>query len=207
MRGRRWPRVAGATLIELVVSSALVLLLMGEVWYLASAGSRFYLKIKGKTEIQKSALIALRWFSKDLAEGAPLSFRHYDPDLGIDTSYDGMVFGSPKDVNDQVYYNDSGQLLWTSVIGYYIDPSNNILYRTKLPLPDTDYPTRAPLIDDSLYHINLLARISERRAIAHHVVNLTTEQSTQSVKVEVHCRDEDLGFGLKVQTRLEMKNR
>lgn len=207
MSSRRSRRISGSTLIELVVSSALVVLLMGEVWYLTSAGSRFYLKIKGKTEMQKSALIALRWFSKDLAEGAPLSFRHYDPELGMETSYDGLVFGSPKDVNDQVYYNGSGQLLWTSIIGYYIDPTNNNLYRTKLPLPDSDYPTRAPLIDDSLYHIDRMATISERRAIAHHVVDLTSEQSTQSVKIVVHCRDEDLGFGLKVQTRLEMKNR
>ena len=125
----------------------------------------------------------------------------------MEPSYDGLVFGSPKDVNDQVYYNGSGQLLWTSIIGYYIDPTNNNLYRTKLPLPDSDYPTRAPLIDDSLYHIDRMATISERRAIAHHVVDLTSEQSTQSVKIVVHCRDEDLGFGLKVQTRLEMKNR
>lgn len=180
---------------------------MGELWYMASTGSRFYLKMKGRTEMQKSALIALRWFSKDLAEGAPLSFRHYDPDLGAATAYDGLVFGSPKDVTEEVFYNDAGKLLWTSVIGYYIDPANNVLYRTKLPIPGPDYPTTAPRIDDTLHHVDLMANIAERRAIANHVINLTSEQGTQSVKIVVHCRDEDLGFGLKVETRLEMKNR
>ena len=43
MAGRH-PKQLGATLVELVVASALVLLIMGELWMLLQTGTRFYLR-------------------------------------------------------------------------------------------------------------------------------------------------------------------
>lgn len=179
---------------------------MGEVWMLLQAGSRFYLKVRGQTEIQKNALISLRWLSKDLAEGAPLSFRHYDPDNpSITTSHNGLVFGSPKDLDEKVSYNLQGRLLWNSVIAYYIDPDTQQLFRAKQLL---DEPVnQAPQIQDDIHHVDILAGAESRRVIAREAVDINTKQGIQSIEVKLKFRDRKLGFGLTVQTRLEMKNK
>lgn len=188
------------------MSSVLVLLLLGEVWWMLQAGGRFYLRVRSQTSIQKSALIGLRWFTKDLAEGAPLSFRHYDPENpAIETVHNGLVFGSPKDLNEVAVYNDTGRLMWPSVIGYYIEPETNTLFRTKVLLDEPQ--RRAPQILDDIHHIDLLAEEPLRRAVAHNVINIKTEQGTQNLEIKLHCRDEEVGFGLTVRTRLEMKNK
>ena len=179
---------------------------MGEVWMLLQTGSRFYLRVRGQTEVQKNALISLRWLSKDLAEGAPLSFKHYNPDNpSITTTHNGLVFGSPKDLDERVNYNDQGRLLWNSVTAYYIDPETGQLYRAKQLL---DKPAnQAPQIQDDIHHVDILAASEFRRVIARKAIDIDTKQGIQSVEVKLRFRDEELGFGLTVQTRLEMKNK
>lgn len=144
--------------------------------------------------------------STDLAEGAPLSFKHYDPDNpSITTDRNGFVFGSPKDANEAASYNEEGRLLWTSVIGYYIDPASKDLIRAKILL---DEPKEsAPQILDELYHISLMEAASNRRMVAQDAYDIETVQGPQDIQVTLRFRDEDLGFGLKIQTRLEMKNK
>ena len=205
MAGRH-PKQLGATLVELVVASALVLLIMGELWMLLQTGTRFYLRSRAQSDEQRHALIALRWMSTDLAEGAPLSFKHYDPDNpSITTDRNGFVFGSPKDANEAASYNEEGRLLWTSVIGYYIDPASKDLIRAKILL---DEPKEsAPQILDELYHISLMEAASNRRMVAQDAYDIETVQGPQDIQVTLRFRDEDLGFGLKIQTRLEMKNK
>ena len=205
MAGRH-PKQLGATLVELVVASALVLLIMGELWMLLQTGTRFYLRSRAQSDVQRHALIALRGMSTDLAEGAPLSFKHYDPDNpSITTDRNGFVFGSPKDANEAASYNEEGRLLWTSVIGYYIDPASKDLIRAKILL---DEPKEsAPQILDELYHISLMEAASNRRMVAQDAYDIETVQGPQDIQVTLRFRDEDLGFGLKIQTRLEMKNK
>lgn len=201
------------TLMELIVSSALVLLLMGMVWMLLQLGSKFYLKVRAQSEIQTNALIALRWMSKDLAEGAPRSFRHYSPDSQTRSSINnGIVFGSPKDLDDKVSYSDSGRMLWSAINAYYIDSETNEFFRLKTPI--SEKTTIAPRIEDELYHIDLLASSTSsaggevrRRVIARMATELEIIQGVQEVEVVLTFRDESLGYGLTVRTMMEMKNR
>jgi hypothetical protein len=189
-----------------MVSSGLVLLLLGQIWMMLQAGTRFYLKVRGQSEVQRDALLALRWLSKDLAEGASLSFRHYNPDNpSIDTVRNGLVFGSPKDLEGNVHYDSRGRLLWTSVTAYYIDPDTNTLFRTKKALDE--HQVSAPLINDEDHGVDLLADIEDRRTIARNVIDIETVQGPRNVRVTLRCRNEELGFGLTVRTKLEMKNK
>lgn len=203
------PRSRGTTLVELIVASSLVLLLMGELWMLLQTGSRFYLRSRSQSDLQRNALIALRWMSTDLAEGAPLSFKHYEPEFMATTDRDGFVFGSPKGEGEQVEYNDKGRLLWSSVIGYYIDPETKDLIRARMPVK-SEPTVVAPQINDSDYHIEELSKTREeikKRIVAQMAYDIKTTQGPQDVLVKLRFRDEDLGFGLTVQTRLEMKNK
>ncbi|MCA9779330.1 MAG: hypothetical protein KC800_21535 [Candidatus Eremiobacteraeota bacterium] len=204
MRNRR--RSIGATLVELVVASALVLLIMGELWMLLQTGTRFYLRSRSQSDVQRHALIALRWMSTDLAEGAPLSFKHYDPDNpSIVTDRNGFVFGSPKGMDEEASYNDEGRLLWTSVIGYYIDPETKDLIRAKMLLEEPK--ESAPQILDELYHVTLMEGAPNKRMVAKEAYDIVTVQGPQDIQVTLRFRDEDLGYGLTIQTRLEMKNK
>lgn len=205
-------RRSGISIVELMVSSGLVLLLLGELWMLLQTGTKFYLRVRGQTEVQRQALFALRWLSKDLSEGAPLSFRHYNPDNpSITTVRNGLAFGSPKNANGQVTYNPQGRIEWHSVLGYFIDPESNNFLRTQYILPTSTPPTPAtiaPQINDDEHHVDLLATSSlEKRVIAQKIVDIETEQAPGNVKVVLKFRDEEMGFGLSVETRLEMKNK
>ena len=196
----------GVTLIELIVASLLVTLLMVELWMLLQTGSRFYLKARSQSDLQRHALIALRWMSTDLAEGAPLSFRHYDPDNpSIVTNRNGFVFGSPKNLAGDILYDEEGRLSWNSVVGYYIEPEGGDLFRVRVATPDAT--SSAPQILDDLYHVDVIYDAPSKRKVAEKAFDIDIVQGIQDVSVILRLRDEDLGHGLTVKTRLEMKNK
>lgn len=183
----------------------LVLLLMGELWALLQTGSRFYLKARSQADLQRHALIALRWMSTDLSEGDTFSFKYYNPE-SVSTDREGIVFGSPKGLSEEIIYDSSGGLTWNSVVGYYIEPDSGDLYRTRVPLDSSQSNESAPQIKDEFYHIELMANAKHKRKVAEKAYDMEAQTGPQDVMVYLKFRDEDLGFGLTVQTRLEMKN-
>lgn len=206
---RKW---SGVSIVELLVSSGLVLLVLGEIWFLLQAGGRFYLRARGQSEVQRNALFALRWLTKEVTEGNPVSFRHYETEsesgeaeeAGEAGEIEGLVFASPKDNDGQVRYDSKGRIQWASIVAYYIEPESKILYRTSIELDELT--SKVPQIDDETHHVNILSALPNRRVIARGIIDLTTEQGPRNVLLEIHSRDEEAGAGLKVRTRLEMKN-
>ena len=174
---------------------------MAEIWGIVSLGSRFYLKLKAQSGAQKEALLALRWLSKDLSEGSSISFRAYEPPF---TTREGIVFGAPKDENGAVAYSDKGLLLWQSVVCYYIDPADRTMYRAQQNLGSPG--TAPPIINNTTQSVDVMAGLNNPRTIARNIYQLETVQATENVQVKLWIRDEELGYGLKVQSRLEMKN-
>ena len=132
----------GASLIELTVASLIVLLLMLEIWRLVAAGSRFYHRARSQSDVQRNSLIALRWMAKDLSEGSTISFREYKTDGPTPMTHAGIVFGSPTvPGTSSVNYDAKGRMIWSSVIGYFIDPADKTLYRQQIPLADPSLPS------------------------------------------------------------------
>lgn len=196
----------GASLIELTVACAIVMLLMLEIWKLASAGARFYHRARSQSDVQRNSLLALRWVAKDLSEGSTISFRQYSVDGATPMTHAGIVFGSPSEAGTgAVSYDSNGRMLWSSVIGYFIDPDDNTLYRQQLALP-APRKTFPPVIDNDTQSTDVLAGLPGPRVVARQIQTIKTIQGPKDIRVELSTRDEQLGFGLKVQTRLEMKN-
>lgn len=195
----------GVSLVELLVASAIVGLLMLEIWKLVAAGSTFYHRVRSQGEVQRNTLLALRWIAKDLSSGTTFSFRQYDTDGTVPVTHPGIVFGSPSQLDSSsVAYDDRGRMLWSSIIGYYIDPSDNVLYRQQILLPESkQFP---PTIDDDEHSTDVLAQRPAPRLVARHIKEIVTRQGPKDIRIELSSRDEELGFGIKVQTRLEMKN-
>lgn len=188
------------------MASAIVVLLMLEVWKLVSAGARFYHRARSQSDVQRNSLLALRWIAKDLSEGSSISFRQYSVDGTSPATHPGIVFGSPTPVgNGPVEYDSNGRMLWSSVIGYYIDPNDSTLYRQQLALaaPKKTFP---PVIDNDTQSTDVMAGVPNPRVVARQIQTIKTVQGPKDIRVELSTRDEDLGFGIKVQTRLEMKN-
>lgn len=194
---------AGVSLVELIVASFIVGLLMLEIWGLARSGSRFYLRARSQGDIQRNSLLALRWMSKDLGEGSAISFREYAA-VGGSSSRAGIVFGSPSDTSGSVHYDDKGHILWSSVIGYYIEPSDGALYRQQMMLPAPQL--FAPTIDNDTHSPDHLAGLPGPRPVARHIHSIETTQGPSDILVKLVTRDEEIGYGITVQTRLEMKN-
>ena len=192
-----------------MVASLIVGLLMLMIWRLVATGAQFYRKVKSQGDIQRDSLLALRWMAKDLSEGSAVSFRKYvtETSEGVPTGFThaGIVFGSPnvKDTGN-VAYNAKGRMLWSSVIGYYIDPVDNTLYRQQLALGSSK--TFPPIIENNLHSTDVMAGRPGPRVVARNIHKIETTQGPKDVKIELSTRDTVLGFGIKVQTRLEMKN-
>lgn len=204
----------GTSLIELIVASFISGLILLEIYWLAHAGSQFYRRTRGQSEIQRESLLALRWMSKDLAEGSALSFRYYKKfptPGGAPERWHGISFGSflAADGSGVARQNGTGRMLWASVICYYIDNDDHGLYRQVRGLAD---PTQTipPIIDDSLDAPKVMAALPKGgttyRPIARGVQEISVVQGPKDVQLKLDVRDVDLGFGIEVQTRLEMKN-
>ena len=191
-----------------MVASIIVGLLTFEIWSLVRAGSKFYVRVRGQGEIQRNSLMALRWITKDLGEGSAVSFREYTTDGGEgqanNVSRPGISFGSPTDANGAVSYDPDGRLLWKSVVGYYIESNDGTLYRQVLELDSPQ--TYAPTIDNDKHSPDEFADMPRPRVIARHIDSIDTTQGPSDILVKLVSKNEDLGYGITVQTRLEMKN-
>ncbi len=194
----------GASLIELIVAMLIVMILMVLIWRLVSTGAQFYHRARSQSDVQRNTMLSLRWIAKDLSEGATISFREYNPPT---FAYPGIVFGSPVRPSDgRVHYDSSsGRMYWGSVIGYYIDPADKCLYRQQVQLPDVTR-TYPPVIDNDTQSTDHLASLPRSRLVARQIHEISTQQGPKDIKIVLATRDEELGFGIKVQTRLEMKN-
>lgn len=200
----------GASLIELIVASFIVGLMMLEIWKLVAAGSTFYRRARSQSEIQRNSLLALRWMARELSEGSSIAFRGYPTEntLGeaTGTVHGGIAFGSPQLTGEpRVTYNSEGRMLWASVICYFIDPNDFTLYRQQVPLP-APFRTSPPIIDNDEHHPDVMARRPRPRVVARHIRKIESQQGPKDIIIKLSTRDTELGFGINVQTRLEMKN-
>ncbi len=200
----RFPQ-RGASLIELIVSSLIVGLLMIAIWRLVAAGSQFYHKVRSQGDVQRNSLLALRWIARDISSGSTISFREFKTDGASPVTHPGIAFGSPTVTGtSDVSYDGKGRLLWSSVIGYFIRPEDNTLYRQQIPL--SDIKTFPPTISSDAHSTDVMAGLPNPRLVARHIHDISTTQGPKDIKIQLSTRDEELGFGIKVQTRLEMKN-
>ncbi len=203
MSARDALRQRGATLVELIVASLLVGLIMSQVLALIVYGNRFYLKVRSQTEVQRSALLAFRWINSDLMEGTSFSFRFYQEEDGGPA----FSFGSPKTEDGGVEYDTYGRLLWSSVIGYYLDSDDEgVLYRVLLAIPSDERSVNPPVMSRDEHGPIALRERGPGRVIARHVHSIEIEQGPENIEVVLHARHQELGFGLKLQTKLEMRN-
>lgn len=193
-------RLRGATLIELLIASSLSLLIMGLLWYQMQAGQKFYLRVRAQGDIQRGALQAVRWIARDVIHGNAGNLNSFT------TPVIGMSFASPEDSAGATTYADTGAIEWRSTVIYYIDDATKNFYRVQRDYPGgkQDYPEP---IGVSLTPAAVAGNLSMKpRLVAEHIIDLTVERFPKNIMLNMKARQEALGFGISVRTRLEMKN-
>lgn len=190
----------GVTLVELLIASSLSVLIMVLLWYQMSAGQKFYLRVRGQGEIQRGALQAVRWIARDVIHGNAGNLNAYT------TPVIGMAFASPEDTAGNTTYASTGAIEWRSTVIYYIDDATKNFYRVQIDYPggrqDFPEPVGGPLSPAGVAGNATL----KPRLAAQHIIDLQVDRFPKNIVVNLKARQEDLGFGISVRTRLEMKN-
>ena len=124
---RRGLTCRGLTLVETMISMALMSLAVTTVYSLFSmflANSR---AISAQAELEGSAHAAMARMTADLADSKATT-------ISLGTAPVGVVLLSPRDGNDRLQRDDAGNLLWQRWVCYYLDAGSHTLVRATIPL-------------------------------------------------------------------------
>lgn len=118
-------RPRGFTLLEVLVSSASFMLVLGVIYGLFILGSQYFRAASGSVEIQQSSITGMNRMQKELMETDISSVAYYPA-----ASPPGITFLSPRNGSGQYILDPaSGAPRWGKYICYYVgpDPSNGAL--------------------------------------------------------------------------------
>ncbi len=101
--------------MELVVSSALMLMLMGSLVAILNSSSRYFLSMTNASDVQRACLLASNRVASEMAEGNLQAILESAVDKGV-------VFASPRDRNGQILFDpNTRELLWHQFVCFYIE--------------------------------------------------------------------------------------
>ena len=134
------PRARAYTLVELIISSGLLLLMLGGAYQALVVSSQYQKKLQDSSQIQQETMTVLSKLQRALAAGTAES-------IEVSTDLQALRFVSAE--NSQGYFqaHSSGSPLWQRWICFYLE--GNQLIRKEDPFAATPtVPTTLPLIDD-----------------------------------------------------------
>ena len=134
LSGRR-----GASLLEMMISCALMSIVMTCIYALMVAGVRYLNATNTAIDMQQQSLLGMVWLSHDLGESNPRTVRVYNSPAGI-------LMGSPRDDAGNTWVDISGSVRWPKFVVYYVDTwnGNGCLLRKEQYLDDPDLHTDPP---------------------------------------------------------------
>lgn len=127
--------------MEIIVSSGIVMLLMGSVFALVRYGVNYVHDSQARLDSQQNALFAMHKIQSELRESNIKTIR---------VGTNAVLFADPRDNNDYYRYDDKSRLYWHRFLLYSVETegSKNVLVRRSLTLPTpvtvpplpSDYP-------------------------------------------------------------------
>lgn len=176
-------------------------------------GSTYLKNSSAQLELQRSALLALNWMSKDISESSPVAIHTNSwgsppvpplpPTAGPPR---GIVMASPRDANGAVAYTGSS-IDWSSRICYYVDLADNgKLYRAIEAHPPDPLPRLInPAVEDTDYFANNRATIPHR-LLAKQVSYLDIQRQAAGMEITLETATDTRNFTMLVTTLVEPKN-
>ncbi|MEW6284122.1 MAG: hypothetical protein AB1758_36245 [Candidatus Eremiobacterota bacterium] len=199
-RCSRVARLAGASLIELVVASALVSLILLCTQQLIAGAVRYYRISTDTMEVQQNVLVSVTKLTTELGESSLMSVR-------VDLNPPGgVIFATPRDEEGNIKYDPaSGKAIWKRLLCYYVEDVGGIpcLVRKEKQLTPTDYP---PIIAATETTAAFQADPSlPRRIVARRVTVLEVVDSSP-MAVNITAEDERAEFLIKVEAYVQPRN-
>ena len=102
MRGSK----LGLTLVEVLISSTLLLLLTGLSWRAVQESTRYYQRSETQLQLERDAMTTLSFVSRELSETNLDESREYSQ---------GIVYPLARDISGKITRGSSGLLLWSSL--------------------------------------------------------------------------------------------
>lgn len=105
--------------MELLICTALLGIVLWGVYMLITSTTRHYSVMTASLDLQREALLASSWITKEMAEGNKTSF-------AISEDPPGISFGSPRTLTGGLQYTEDGRLVWQKVVCYYIEEREGV---------------------------------------------------------------------------------
>lgn len=169
----------GTTLVETMITSVVLLLVLGGLVTLLVHGARFSQAMAAATEVQDQALLASAAITRDLSEGSVGSFK-------VGSAPVGLIFGSTRGLDGLMLRDPDGRLLWRKLVCYYIEDVDGVpsLVRKEeaLGAPEANPPAMTD-VQTTAYFQSLSA---PHELVARHVTGLSASgQSPVTVGLTV----------------------
>lgn len=176
-------------------------------------GSNYIKNSSAQLELQRGALLALNWMSKDISEGSPIAMLPNSwgsppvpPQPPTAGPPRGIVLASPRDVNGDIVFSGNS-LEWNSRVCYYVDLADQgKLYRATEPHPPEALPRVIdPLVEDTDHFLNNRATIAHR-LLAENVTYLDVQRQVAGIEITLEAATETRNFTMLVTTLVHPKN-
>lgn len=119
-------KARGLSLAEVIVATALLGLISTYVALLIKYGFEYMRASEERAELQRTSLFVLSSITRELAESSGDCITY----ASGTSPYSGIVYGSPRGLDNQVEYQD-GHLLWRKWVCIYYDSSQKLLMRAE----------------------------------------------------------------------------
>lgn len=196
-----------ASLIEILISCAIMSLVLTCIYALFQAGVRYLRSTNTAIELQQQSLLGMIWLTHDLGESNTRTIKVFSDGPGI-------LLGSPRDDAGNTWVDVSGSVRWAKFICYYIDTVDNrrCLLRKEQYMDDpdlhTDPPPLLPPIPQSWqdYAYYQVLEIPPR-IVARDVESLTfSGNNPMQIVLKVARVDFGRSFDITLQVKVSMKN-
>ncbi len=189
----------GATLIEIMVASAVTFLIIFMAYDMLAAARRYYVKIQTMQEITDHSLYAMVRLTRELEETSARS-------IHIDSDPPGIVFASPRDLQGNFNYNPMGGPSWTKYVCLYWDSSTRKLMKVDELLPGghvSSPPQIPPTRNTTFFATSSYPKTVLARDIAYFEIT-----GTKPLSVSLECSKQIFGktYSTKITTEVTPKN-
>ena len=192
---------AGTTLMELIVSSALMLVLMGSLVAIFSSASRYYLSMTNASDVQRACLLAANRVAGEMAEGNLQAVLDDPNDLGV-------VFASPRSRDLQVHFDpNTKELQWQQFICFFVE-RQGVTGRLRRQHEFFAPVTQAPLPTQGIAHFQSLSagpNSGLAGIIAENIYFLQVDRG-QDIRITIGAKDERGEYRVSVKTSVHARN-
>jgi hypothetical protein len=168
----------GFTLLEQVMSCALLTVVLGLTWQILAPNLRAWDMSRGRADVEQQSLVMQSRLAEELRNSTMAS-------VTISTTPPGFCFATLD--TSSPYDTSSGHPLWNGLVLYVLDTENQVLYRKASSLSALQLPTdHLPLMPIATLVGFEQADTAAQNVVASYVIGLTVQKlSSAELHVDV----------------------